>query len=211
MDWISWLDNYLISCDGFDRIGGTGSIPDLGTGSTGHHYMTSTPNSKSPSFGAALSGQDHDLCGNDPPVNFTRSLPRSAKDFSTLMYRNAPKSSNLASIASLYHDDVDDVLDDDDSVDQRRKQMKILQGLAREMNWSLPVAATTYETYSPSRFNRYSTRLIRLLTQFHHLIPPWGFFLGGVKWWRQRRHVLSVVDEWHTAERAAQWRHQRHK
>ena len=180
MDWISWLDNYLISCDGFDRIGGTGSIPDLGTGSTGHHYMTSTPNSKSPSFGAALSGQDHDLCGNDPPVNFTRSLPRSAKDFSTLMYRNAPKSSNLASIASLYHDDVDDVLNDDDSVDQRRKQMKILQGLAREMNWSLPVAATTYETYSPSRFNRYSTRLIRLLTQFHHLIPPWGFFLGGL-------------------------------
>lgn len=142
-----------LSDDSWARIGGTGSIPDLGTGSTGHHYMTSTPNSKSPSFGAALSGQDHDLCGNDPPVNFTRSLPRSAKDFSTLMYRNAPKSSNLASIASLYHDDVDDVLDDDDSVDQRRKQMKILQGLAREMNWSLPVAATTYETYSPSRLN----------------------------------------------------------
>jgi len=141
----------------FDRIGGTGSIPDLGAGSAGHHYMTSTPNPKSPAFGAGVSGQDRDLCGNDPPVNFTRSLPRSAKDFSTLMYRNVPKPSNLASIASIYQDDVDDVLDEDDDVDQRRNQMKILQGLAREMNWSLPVATTNFDTYSPSRFNRYLT------------------------------------------------------
>ena len=141
------------------RIGVTGSIPDLGAGSSGHHYMTSTPNSKSPPFGAAMSGQDHDLCGSDPPVNFTRSLPRSAKDFSTLMYRNAPKSSNLASIASLYHDDADDVVDQEDDVDQRRKQIKILQGLAREMNWSLPVATATFDTYSPSRFNRYPNNI----------------------------------------------------
>jgi len=142
-----------LSDDSWARIGVTGSIPDLGAGSSGHHYMTSTPNSKSPPFGAAMSGQDHDLCGSDPPVNFTRSLPRSAKDFSTLMYRNAPKSSNLASIASLYHDDADDVVDQEDDVDQRRKQIKILQGLAREMNWSLPVATATFDTYSPSRFN----------------------------------------------------------
>ena len=81
------------------------------------------------------------------PSFTTRSLPRSAKDFSTL-YR--PAGPSLTSLASLYQEEqeaaaaaaVAEQLLDVSGCCDRRKQLKMLQGLAREMNWSLPVDAT---------------------------------------------------------------------
>lgn len=103
------------------------------------HYLTSTPTSaRPPNFRPAsdvpLDADDFLLGSSDrrrrrnapPPANnfSTRSLPRSAKDFSSLTYRPA------------YDEQPSQEADE---CCERRKQMKILQNLAREMNWSLPL------------------------------------------------------------------------
>lgn len=82
---------------------------------------------------------------NGQPSFTTRSLPRSAKDFSTL-YRPAA-SPHLTSLASLYQEEQEAEATDHHAIldvasCERRQQLKMLQGLAREMNWSLPVDVT---------------------------------------------------------------------
>lgn len=155
-----------LSDESWARLAGTGSIPDLGlTAST--HYLTSTP--KTPPFRPASSDCNDDADdllllgsadrrrrrgGHHPPPPppspgvggfTTRSLPRSAKDFSALStYQRHHPSSHLTSLASLYQEEQDNPeLDHHDGCCERRKQLKMLQGLAREMNWSLPVTTTT--------------------------------------------------------------------
>ncbi|XP_057376329.1 uncharacterized protein LOC130697443 [Daphnia carinata] len=155
-----------LSDESWARLAGTGSIPDLGlTAST--HYLTSTP--KTPPFRPASSDCNDDADdllllgsadrrrrrgGHHPPPPppspgvggfTTRSLPRSAKDFSALStYQRHHPSSHLTSLASLYQEEQDNPeLDHHDGCCERRKQLKMLQGLAREMNWSLPITTTT--------------------------------------------------------------------
>lgn len=129
------------------------------------HYLTSTP--KTPTFRPTTDCTDdaEDLLllgsadrrrrrGHHPPPPppspglagggfTTRSLPRSAKDFSSLSYRHP--TSHLASLASLYHEEQENA-ELDNGCCERKKQLKMLQGLAREMNWSLPITTTTTTT-----------------------------------------------------------------
>lgn len=151
-----------------------GSIPDLDRGGGSSSYLTSTPshnsNGKTPAFRPTDDADPQDdllLLGSadrrrrrghipslppssggpSQPSFTTRSLPRSAKDFSTL-YR--PAGPSLTTLGSLYQEEqeaaVAEQLLDVSSCCDRRKQLKILQGLAREMNWSLPVEASAAAT-----------------------------------------------------------------
>lgn len=142
-----------------NRLAGTGSIPDLGLAGSSH-YLTSTPKTAQFRTSAADCAEDTEdllLLGSadrrrrrgsrhppPPPPSpgvgagfTTRSLPRSAKDFSALSYRHP--SSHLTSLASLYHEEQENAELDHNGCCERRKQLKMLQGLAREMNWSLPI------------------------------------------------------------------------
>ena len=133
-----------------------------GLASGSSHYLTSTP--KTPSFRPATDcpaddAEDLLLLGSadrrrrrghppPPPPSpgvggfTTRSLPRSAKDFSSLSYRHP--TSHLSNLASLYqHEEQENGELDHHGCCERRKQLKMLQGLAREMNWSLPITTTT--------------------------------------------------------------------
>ncbi len=154
-----------------NRLAGTGSIPDLGL--AGSHYLTSTP--KTPPFRPASSDCNDDAedllllgsadrrrrrgGGHPPPPPpspgvggfTTRSLPRSAKDFSALSTYQRHHPSSQTSLASLYHEEQENTeLDHHNGCCERRKQLKMLQGLAREMNWSLPITTTTTTAPGPS-------------------------------------------------------------
>ncbi|XP_046647863.1 uncharacterized protein LOC124337889 [Daphnia pulicaria] len=159
-----------LSDESWARLAGTGSIPDLGLAGSSH-YLTSTP--KTPPFRPASSDCNDDAedllllgsadrrrrrgGGHPPPPPpsppgvggfTTRSLPRSAKDFSALStYQRHHPSSHLTSLASLYHEEQENTeLDHQNGCCERRKHLKMLHGLAREMNWSLPITTTNTTT-----------------------------------------------------------------